>query len=152
MLQHLANYALALLFFFAAPAARVVATPAAPAAPVANTAHSAEAEPGEKVEMTTYYLVLLRRGPAWTAEETPEVKKLQEAHMANIRRLAAAGKLVIAGPFLEQTGPGSLADLFIFRAGSREEVKALTDSDPAVQAGRLVPEILPWLGPKTLHY
>jgi len=46
----------------------------------------------------------------------PAVVKLQEAHMANIRRLAQAGTLVLAGPFLEQAGPGSLSGLFLFRA------------------------------------
>ena len=141
-----------------APAAAPPAAPAAPApvpAPaVAAALPASEPKPGEgdHVEMTTYYLVLLRRGPTWTAEETPAVVKLQAAHMANIRRLAEAGTLALAGPFLEQTGPGSLSGLFLFRAGSRQEVEALTATDPMVQAGRLVPEILPWLGPKTLHY
>ncbi|HZF10538.1 MAG TPA: YciI family protein [Thermoanaerobaculia bacterium] len=138
------------------PAASEAAAPAAPvpAPPVAAAPPASEPKPGEgdHVEMTTYYLVLLRRGPTWTAEETPAVVKLQEAHMANIRRLAQAGTLVLAGPFLEQAGPGSLSGLFLFRAGSRQEVETLTATDPMVQAGRLVPEIFPWLGPKTLHF
>jgi uncharacterized protein YciI len=143
-------------YFFEKKQPQPAATPPAPPAPAAPAPSAPPAItppiPIPEVEMSTYYLVLLRRGPAWTAEETPAVKKLQEGHMANIRRLAQEGKLVIAGPFLEQTGAGSLAGLFIFRAGSREEVQALTATDPAIQAGRLVPEILPWLGPKTLHY
>lgn len=35
--------------------------------------------------MTVYYLGLLLRGPTWTSEETPEVERLQQAHLANIR-------------------------------------------------------------------
>ncbi len=115
---------------------------------------AAQEKPKEepKVEMHRYYLVILRRGPSWTAERTPETIAVGQGHMANIRRLAAEGKLVIAGPFLDQTGPGSPAWLFIFRVDSIDEARALTESDPAVQAGRFTYEVLPWLGPKTLGY
>jgi hypothetical protein len=37
--------------------------------------------------MCVYYLVLLRRGPVWTPEETPELERLQEAHLANIHHV-----------------------------------------------------------------
>lgn len=121
-------------------------------APAAPAAQPAPAAPDDHPEMTTFYLVLLRRSPAWTPDQSPAIKRLQEAHMANIRRLAAEGKLVIAGPFLEQTGPGSLAGLYIFRAPSLGAVKELAATDPMVRSGRLVPEIYPWLGPKGLHY
>jgi len=125
--------------------------PAPPAAaPAAQAALRAPAD--EHPEMATFYLVLLRRSPAWTPEQTPEVQRLQEAHMAHIRRLAAEGKLVIAGPFLEQTGKGSLAGLYIFRSPSLDAAKELASTDPMVRSGRLVPEIYPWLGPKGLHY
>jgi uncharacterized protein YciI len=104
------------------------------------------------VEMSTYYMVFLRRGPAWTAEQTPAVKAIGEGHMKNIQRLADTGKLVIAGPFLEQTGERALAGLFVFRVASADEAKALVETDPAVKAGRFTYEVIPWLGPKTLHY
>jgi uncharacterized protein YciI len=101
--------------------------------------------------MTTYYVALLRRGPQWTATLTPEISKALDGHMANIRRLAAEGKLLLAGPFLEQSGPGTLAGLFVLEAGSMDEAKQLVATDPAVQAGRFVPEVVPWLGPKSLQ-
>ena len=106
----------------------------------------------KKIEMTRYYVVFLRRGPAWTAERSPEVQAIGKGHMDNIKRLADLGKLVIAGPFLEQSGERALAGLFIFRVESADEAKALTETDPAVKAGRFVYEIVPWLGPKTLSY
>ena len=43
-------------------------------------------------EMTTYYLVLLYRGPKSTGVVTPETQSIQDAHMANIRRMAALHK------------------------------------------------------------
>ncbi|MCI0396920.1 MAG: YciI family protein [Chloroflexi bacterium] len=94
--------------------------------------------------MTIYYLGLLRRGPAWTPEVTPEVEALQEAHMANIRRIGEAGKLVLAGPF---TDGGDLRGVFLFRTESLEEAEALAAADPSVQAGRLIVELHPWLVP-----
>ena len=98
-------------------------------------------------EMTTYYVGLLSRGPKWTPEETPEVRKLMEGHMANIQKMAAAGKLVIAGPF---TDNGDLRGLYVFRAASMEEAKSLVESDPAVQAGRLRFELHPWYAAKNI--
>jgi uncharacterized protein len=92
--------------------------------------------------MNLYYLGLLLRGPAWTPEETPEVAQLNESHMANIRRLEGLGKLVLAGPFLDD---GELQGIYIFRATCLEEAKALVETDPAVRAGRLVFDLHPWL-------
>ena len=99
-------------------------------------------------EMTTYYLVLLYRGPNSTGQATPETQRIQEEHMANIRRMAAAGKLILAGPFSDN---GNLRGVFIFRVGSLEEAKALADADPAVKAGRLAPEIHPWFSAKNIR-
>ena len=98
-------------------------------------------------EMTTYYVGFLYRGQNWTPGETPETKKLQEAHMANIQKMAEAGKLVIAGPF---TDDGDLRGLYVFRAASAEEAKALVESDPAVKAGRLRFELHPWFAAKNI--
>ena len=98
-------------------------------------------------EMTTYYVGFLSKGATWTPDDTPEIRKLQEEHMANIRRLGEEGKLLLAGPF---TDDGDLRGLFVFRASSMEEARALCDTDPAVKAGRLKVELHPWLGPKNI--
>jgi uncharacterized protein YciI len=119
------------------------------AAPNAEQAAARE-EPGVGpggYEMTTYYVGFLYRGAKWTPEETAETSKLQEAHMANIRRMGAEGKLVIAGPFADN---GDLRGLYVFRVGSAEEAKALVESDPAVQAGRLRFELHPWYAAKNI--
>jgi uncharacterized protein YciI len=108
--------------------------------------------PTTGVEMTTYYMVLLRRGPAWTAATTPESAAVSKGHQENIQKLTAAGKMVVAGPFLDQTGAQALAGLFILRVASLDEAKATVSSDPAVKAGRFTYEIVPWLGPRTLKY
>lgn len=101
-------------------------------------------QPAAKVEMDHYVMVFLKRGPKWTSESTPEVKKIGEGHMANIQRMAATGKLLIAGPFEDDT---DLRGIYIFRC-SMEEAKKEAEQDPAVKAGRLVLEMHPWFAPK----
>jgi len=51
--------------------------------------------------MTIYYIFLLRKGPTWSPEATPEIGALQEAHLANMRHLGTMGKLVLNGPLLD---------------------------------------------------
>jgi uncharacterized protein YciI/uncharacterized damage-inducible protein DinB len=92
-----------------------------------------------------YQFGLLSRGPKWTAESTPETQKIQEGHMANINKMAKSGKLFAAGPMLDN---GDLRGIFIFRAASVDEAKALAAEDPAIKAERLKLEILPWFGSK----
>ena len=98
-------------------------------------------------EMTTYYVGFLYRGAKWTPEETAETRRLQEAHMANIVKMGAEGKLVVAGPFADK---GDLRGLYVFRVASAEEAKALVESDPAVAAGRFRFEIHPWYAAKNI--
>ena len=101
--------------------------------------------------MTEYYIAFLRRGPAWTSAVTPETTRVSQGHMANIERLRAEGKLVVAGPLDDANGgPNRLAGLFVFRTASAEETKQLVDTDPAVVAGRFVYEIMPWYAPTSL--
>lgn len=94
--------------------------------------------------MTTVYVALLKRGPRaaeWDARPD-ELERLQEAHLANIRAMAEAGTLIATGPF---TDDGFWRGMFVFRAESVEAVRALVESDPSVQAGRLDFEIHPWM-------
>jgi len=63
-----------------------------PVAPRGDAQTSApKSEP--KYEMRNYVLGFLYRGPKWTAESTPETERIQEGHLANIRKMAALGKL-----------------------------------------------------------
>jgi len=90
----------------------------------------------------TAYLAFLVRGEKWTPEKTPETEAIQKAHLANIGKLAALKKLVVAGPFGDD---GKLRGIFVFRVGSLEEARSLAQTDPAVQAGRLALQIHPWV-------
>lgn len=96
-------------------------------------------------KMTTAYLGFLTRGAKWTPEKTPATEELQKAHLANISRLAEMKKLVVAGPFGDDT---SLRGIFVFRVASIDEARTLAETDPAVQAGRLAIDMHPWLVPE----
>ncbi len=102
-------------------------------------------KPASPITMTTAYLGFLTRGAKWTPEQTPATAELQKAHLANIVRLAEMKKLVVAGPFGDNT---SLRGIFVFKVASIDEARALAETDPAVQAGRLAIEMHPWLVPE----
>jgi uncharacterized protein len=97
------------------------------------------------LKLAPMYFTFLTRGEKWTAEKTPATEEIQKGHMANINRLAQMKKLIAAGPFGDD---GRLRGIFVFRVGSLEEAKALTATDPAVQAGRLEMEIHTWMVPE----
>ena len=92
-------------------------------------------------ELTTYYLGLLTKGPNANAGTTAERAKIQAEHLANIRRLADEGKLLVSGPCPDR---GPLRGILIFKCDSLEEAQELAASDPEVRAGRLKIEIHPW--------
>lgn len=95
--------------------------------------------------MKQYIMVLLHRGDKADSFSKEEAEKLQKGHMDNMGRLAKEGKLIIAGPFGDDTG---LRGIFILDVESVEAAKLLVDTDPAVSAGRLRAEYHPWWAAK----
>jgi uncharacterized protein YciI len=92
--------------------------------------------------MKKYVMAFLKRGPN-RDQDSITAAKLQAAHMENIGKMAEAGKLVLAGPFF---GDGDLRGIYIFDVDNIKEAEELTNSDPAILAGRLEMELIEWYG------
>jgi uncharacterized protein YciI len=108
--------------------------------PPAATPAPAAAKPPE---MEPLQLVLLRRGPTWSAESTPAVEQLQRDHLAFLRKLAESGKMVLAGPFAKQEDP-RLRGMCLFKVATPEEARSLIEGDPMVKSGRLEAQVMTW--------
>ena len=107
------------------------------------------------------YLGLLRR-PADAPEfSEAELAELQKGHLANIKKMADSGYLVIAGPMGDD---GVLRGIFVFctpeeekieRTRSwdpsiipeEEKIREMVAQDPSIQAGRLEMDLYRWTIP-----
>ena len=96
--------------------------------------------------MTIYYIYLLKKGPAWSPDSTPEIDRLQEEHLNNLRRLAAEGKLVLNGPLLDSFQlSGEIRGIGVLNARSLDEAQEWISTDPMVKVGRLIFELHTWM-------
>lgn len=93
-----------------------------------------------------WYLVLLKKGPTWTADATPELAALQQRHLAHLASLFQTGQLAEGGT-VQDHSDGALRAVHLYRCddvGSLEELRALVEADPFIRAGRLVAEYATW--------
>jgi uncharacterized protein len=99
-----------------------------------------------KYGMKHYVMAFLKTGPN-RIKDSLKRAEIQKAHLKNIIRLANEGKLIVAGPFLDDQ---PVEGIFIFNVGTIEEAETLTNTDPAIQSGELVMELRPWYGSAAL--
>lgn len=118
-----------------------ITAPGAPYDPVLSAGVGAD-----QYGMKRYVLAFLKRGPN-RSQDSLTAANLQKAHLQNINRMAEEGKLVLAGPFMDDS---DIRGIYVFNVTTVEEARALTETDPAIQAGRLVMELHPWFGSAAL--
>jgi len=126
-------------------------------APESSTSESAAA-PGFSLDlegvvsddygMKSYVMAFLKNGPNRDQPDSV-AKDLQKAHLANIRKMADEGKLVLAGPFMDNS---DIKGIYLFNTIDVKEAAAWTATDPAIQAGRLTMDLKPWYGSAALLF
>jgi len=115
----------------------------------APTAHAQQSAPNPQFDaelakklgadqrgMRRYVMVVLKTGPNKMAAGA-ERDAMFAGHFANIKKLAAEGLLVTAGPF---DGVDGWRGMFIFAVNSIAEAQTLTATDPVIQNGEMVAE------------
>ena len=106
---------------------------------------------GHFPNMTIHYIYLLKKGPKWTADETPELTALQDAHIANMRRLGEMGKIIINGPLLDSFATsGELRGMGVMKVNTLAEAQELLNTDPMVKVGHLMFELHTWMVQKNI--
>jgi len=93
-----------------------------------------------------YYVSFLRPAADRPTLAKEDGERLQSAHMAHIRKMAADGYLVSAGPFDDT--PTTISGIFIMKAVSIEEARRIANQDPTIAARRNTIDVHSWRGPK----
>src|SRR5687767_399948 len=127
MFTHLCTVFSLLVCMALAPTA---ASAAEPAKPVFDEA-LAKRLGADDYGMRQYVFVLLKTGPT-PKPKGPERDEMFRGHFANMQRLAAEGKLAVAGPF---DGVDGWRGMFILAVKDIEEAKQLTATDPVIISG-----------------
>ncbi|MGE0640603.1 MAG: YciI family protein [Thermoanaerobaculia bacterium] len=92
--------------------------------------------------MRSYVLVILRTGPT-RVPDGPERDAMFAGHFANMKRLAAEGKLIAAGPL---DGVDGWRGMFVFAEKEIEAAAKLVATDPVIVRGEMVAEYHKYYG------
>ena len=96
-------------------------------------------------KMTTYQLLILKKGPAADTGGSPDGRKIIENHVQYMYKLAADGVSMAAGPVLDN---GDIQGLIIMKAPTAERAREIEAEDPAVKAGIFSVEAAPFMSPE----
>lgn len=96
--------------------------------------------------MRNYVLVILKTGPR-RMPAGAERDEMFRGHFANINRLSAEGKLVLAGPL---DGVDGWRGLFVLAVADIEEARTHVAADPVIAKGEMVAEYHKYYGSAAL--
>lgn len=119
---------------------------AQPTNPLYNT-QLADSLGADEYGMKTYIMAILKTGPS-KETDNEKLNSYFKGHMENITKMAADGKLVVAGPFGKNTE--GLRGIFILDVKTVEEAIQLVQNDPAISNGVFMVEFHPWYGSAAL--
>jgi uncharacterized protein YciI len=97
--------------------------------------------------MKSYIFVILKTG---ANESTDKILRDScfSGHLSNIGKLVDEGKLIVAGPI--EKNDKTYRGIFILNVTTPEEAEELLNTDPAIHAGFLEPEVYKWYGSAAL--
>jgi uncharacterized protein YciI len=116
------------------------------ATPDTYDAEAAKRTGADEYGMHNYVFAILREGKA-KRPDAKAMEALQTGHLKNIMRLGDEGKLVLAGPFMDDQ---AMRGIFVFNVATVEEAKKLVETDPLISGGFLDVEYHPWYGSAAL--
>ncbi|MDI1241887.1 MAG: YciI family protein [bacterium] len=134
-----------LLLFVVGTSLIVHAQQAPPANPIYDAALAAKLGADER-GMKMYVMCFLKTGPL-KVDDAKKRSDLMAGHFGMINRLAAEGKLVLAGPFSEG---GDFRGIYVFDVKTIEEAQKLTETDPSIKEGYFKVEFIKWYGSAAL--
>jgi uncharacterized protein YciI len=130
------------------PLLLALASPAQAASEAASAHDAALAQSvgADERGMRSYVLVILKTGPT-RVPAGPGRDEMFKGHFANIERLSAEGKLVLAGPL---DGVDGWRGLFVLAVTDIEEARRHVSTDPVIVQGEMVAEYHQYYGSAAL--
>ncbi len=98
-----------------------------------------EKKPSEKIDR--YWFVMLKPGPN-RGQDSATAAKIQRGHLDNIDRLYREGLVKVAGPFAKNDL--QWRGIFIMDCEDRATCEKHLQTDPAIESGRLVYDLVEW--------
>ena len=102
---------------------------------------------GDDLGMKMYVLVILKTGDAKITDKVTR-DSLFKGHFANINRLVALKKMVVAGPL--ETNDNAYRGIFILDVSTLKEARLLLENDPTVKQNIFKAEYYQWYGSAAL--
>jgi uncharacterized protein YciI len=92
-----------------------------------------------------YFVAFLRPDPGRGPMSAENRQRVMGEHLANIRKLAAEGVIVAAGPMEDRIT--TISGIFIFKVPALGDARRIAAQDPTVTAGRNTVDVHAWAGP-----
>jgi uncharacterized protein YciI len=104
-----------------------------------SVSNEQESAGGQKLKGKVYYILF------WIpTENAGDRSAVHPDHITYVCSLEADGRLLAAGPFLNDAGSPNGHGMFILRVNSAAEAEAIAKADPYFRAGYRRYELRPW--------
>jgi uncharacterized protein len=109
---------------------------------VFNAATAQEQSSGAKPPSTKHFLIILKPArPGFVETPTSAEQKTVGQHFAYLKKLAADGKVLLAGPSINGANTFGIV---VVEAASEADARSVMEGDPSVKAGVMKGELLPF--------